>query len=402
MSAGKTRPARALNAGIIKNLKPDPAGPYRVPDQRCKGLGLRVAPDGGKTWDPVYRIKGKGVRRPSLGRYEDVGLEQARSRMNELTSAARQGRDLIAEEAQTQDETERGFTVEALVEEYLKRRIRGRLKSASWIENRLKRTLAPIARRKAAQIRRRDLRELFDNTADTGHAIEAETRRVTVTTLFSWAVAQDIIETNPAEGLASYGPRKARDRVLTDDEIQTLWRWRELPAAMLDVLKLQLLLGARISEVGGIRANEIAVDADGRTLWTLPPERAKNGRARVTPVVGLALEIVHGRLAFDQPLLFGVTQSAISKRLRNNGRGFRTHDLRRTAASRMAELAPLDVVSAVLGHSGEKDTRVLVKHCMRSDLVQRKELALEAWDARVRAIISDAPAAGGRVVALRA
>jgi integrase len=362
-----------------------------------------VATNGGKTWDLAFRIKGGSVRRLSLGPIDSLGLEEARARANALTSAARQGRNLIAEEAQTRDETERGFTIEALIEEYLKRRIRGRLKSASWIENRLKRTLAPIAKRKATQIRRRDLRELFDNTADTGHAIEAETRRVTVTTLFNWAVAQDIIETNPAEGLASYGPRRARDRVLTDDEIQALWQWRELPAAMLDVLKLQLLLGARISEAGGIRADEITVDAEGRALWTLPPERAKNGRARVTPVVGLALEIVHSRLAFDQPLLFGVTQSAISKRLRNNGRGFRTHDLRRTAASRMAELAPLDVVSAILGHSGEKDTRILVKHYMRSDLVKRKELALAGWDARVRAILaSEAGEGAGKVVALRA
>ena len=58
---------------------------YRVPDLRCRGLALRVAADGGKTWGVAYRIKGKGVRRPSLGRYEDIGLEAARERANELT-----------------------------------------------------------------------------------------------------------------------------------------------------------------------------------------------------------------------------------------------------------------------------------------------------------------------------
>jgi integrase len=171
---------------------------------------------------------------------------------------------------------------------------------------------------------------------------------------------------------------------------------------MLDVLKLQLLLGARVSEVGGMHVNEISTDADGRTLWTLPAERAKNSQSRTTPLVGLALGIVSARLAIGQPLLFGVTENALGRRLRFSGCGYRTHDLRRTAASRMAELAPLDVVSAVLGHGGDKDTKILVKHYLRSDLVKRKERALEAWDARVLAIVSDAPTETGRVIKLTA
>jgi hypothetical protein len=65
---------------------------------RVSALAIRVATDGSKTWDPVYRIKGAGVRRPSLGRYGDVGLEAARARTMALTSAGRQGVDLIAQE----------------------------------------------------------------------------------------------------------------------------------------------------------------------------------------------------------------------------------------------------------------------------------------------------------------
>src|SRR4029079_13928556 len=72
---------------------------YRVPDQRCIGLAVRVAPSGIKTWDLPYRIRGLGkTRRLSLGRVSDVGLDKARERANELTRAARAGRDIIAEE----------------------------------------------------------------------------------------------------------------------------------------------------------------------------------------------------------------------------------------------------------------------------------------------------------------
>ena len=87
--AGLTRATQLLTHRTIETLRPAEA-PYRVPDQRCKGLAVRVAPSGVKTWDLAYRIRGTGkTRRLSLGRTTDVGLEQARERANELTSAAR-------------------------------------------------------------------------------------------------------------------------------------------------------------------------------------------------------------------------------------------------------------------------------------------------------------------------
>ena len=76
--SGKARTPVTLTARAIEALQPE-SEPYRVPDLRCKGLAVRVAPDGGRTWDLVYRVKDSGkVRRLSLGRIGDVGLEQAR------------------------------------------------------------------------------------------------------------------------------------------------------------------------------------------------------------------------------------------------------------------------------------------------------------------------------------
>jgi Arm DNA-binding domain len=112
--AEKTKKARALTAKAIEAIKPaDDA--YRVPDSRCTGLSIRVASDGGKTWGVAYRIKGKGVRRSSLGRYGDVGLKAARKRANDLTEAARLGRDLIAKEKADRNEYDLSFTVKRLV-----------------------------------------------------------------------------------------------------------------------------------------------------------------------------------------------------------------------------------------------------------------------------------------------
>ena len=48
----------------------------------------------------------------------------------------------------------------------------------------------------------------------------------------------------------------------------------------------------------------------------------------------------------------------------------------------------LDLVAAIVGHeSGGKDTRTLVRHYVRSDLLERKAQALRAWDERLKAIV---------------
>ena len=253
--AGLTRGAQLLTHRTIETLRPAEA-PYRVTDTRCKGLAVRVAPSGVKTGDLAYRIRGTGkMRRLSLGRTTDVVLEQARERANELTSAARGGRDLIGEEGEARDAAASRITVEKLIDLYLRRRVVGRLRTAKAIERGLRRDLAPIVQRCAADICRRDIRELLDTIADRGCMREAEKRRQMIGTMFRWGLAQDFIAANPAVGLGPYDPGVPRDRVLTVEEIETLWRWFDsgsLSPDADDVLRLELLLGARVGEICGI------------------------------------------------------------------------------------------------------------------------------------------------------
>jgi hypothetical protein len=61
------QPARLGNftAPLLRKIAAPltPVDAYLVTDLRCKGLALRVAADGGKTWNLSFRIKGAGVRR---------------------------------------------------------------------------------------------------------------------------------------------------------------------------------------------------------------------------------------------------------------------------------------------------------------------------------------------------
>ena len=372
--AGLTRGAQLLTHRTIETLRPAEA-PYRVPDQRCKGLAVRVAPSGVKTWDLAYRIRGTAkMRRLSLGRTTDVSLEQARERANELTSAARGGRDLIGEEGEAKDAAASRITVQKLIDLYLRRRVFGRLRTAKSIESRLKRTLAPILQRYAADTCRRDIREILDNIVDQGKGREAEKRRQVCTAMFRWALSQDIVAADPTVGLEAYDRGTPRDRVLSVEEIETLWGWLESDALSLeaaDVLKLELLTGARCGEISGLRAEEIDRQ---KWIWTLPAARSKNGRQRVTPIVGLAREMLDQRIAGVEkgPLFLldkGVVMSSahighylLTRRTTLPIAVFTSHDLRRTFATMLAEMGvALDLVAAIVGHEfgrqGDPNTR---------------------------------------------
>jgi integrase len=391
----------------IAALRPAEA-PYRVPDQRCKGLAVRVAPSGVKTWDLAYRIRGTAkTRRLSLGRTTDVSLEGARERPNELTSAARGGRDLIADEDEARHAAASRITVEKLIDLYLRRRVVGRLRTAKTIESRLRRTLTPILQQYAADICRRDIRELLNAMVDVGKGREAEKRRQVCTAMFRWALSQDIVDVDPTAGLEAYERGTPRDRVLTVEEIETLWKWLDSDALSpyaADILKLELLTGARCGEISGLGAEEIDRN---KWIWTLPAARSKNGRQRVTPIVGAARDILEQRVSGVEkgPLFLlekgvVVTSAHIGHYLLTRGptlpiAKFTSHDLRRTFATMLAEMGvALDLVAAIVGHEAAgKETRTLVRHYVRTDMLERKAHALQVWDERLRAIVAGKDAA---------
>ena len=208
--AGKTQKKTTLNATVIKNLKPE-AEPYRVPDQLCRGLAIRVAVSGAKTWDCAYRVaKGGPQRRLSLGNFKDVPLEQARTRANALTSAARQGRDLIGEESQAHDQ----ITVAELIDRYLTGKVTGRLRTAVEVERTLRRVLASIASKSAASVHRRDLARLFDDIAVFhGHERAAAKARQMIGSMYRWAIERGLVDANPTEGTPRYTLGQPRERV---------------------------------------------------------------------------------------------------------------------------------------------------------------------------------------------
>jgi integrase len=270
------------------------------------------------------------------------------------------------------------------------------------MERRFARTFGPLKGRYVDEVRRRDLRELLDKVADRGAPREAQQRRQVARVMFRWALSQDLIEIDPTAGLASYGTSPRRDRVLTDEEIKLVWDWLStgaVPEGYAEALKLQLATGARIGEVAGMQVAEVDLTT---WLWTLPENRSKNGRARVTPLVGLAREIVAARCqtSSDGPLFWSerglrldsnlVASMLVKHRKEVPIEHFTSHDLRRTVATGLVDLGiPYELVAAVIGHEvGAREVKTLIRHYVRTDLLERKSNALLAWDAKLRQIAS--------------
>lgn len=182
-----------------------------------------------------------------------------------------------------------------------------------------------------------------------------------------------------------------RDRVLADDELAAIWR-----ACGDDdyghVVRLLVLTGCRREEIGGLRW--IEVDPKER-LIRLPAERCKNHRAHDVPLTDLAWSIlqeqpVTGEHVFGRSVGFGAWsrgKEGLDERLIGKAEPWRLHDIRRTVATRMADLGIMPhVIEAALNHqSGHKRGPAGVYNRSRYEREVRNALAL--WSDHVRALV---------------
>jgi integrase len=193
------------------------------------------------------------------------------------------------------------------------------------------------------------------------------------------------------------------DRVLSDDELRLVWRGCEVAGWPFgDLIRLLLLTAQRLGEVSTMRWRDLDLE---RALWTVPAEVAKNGIANEVPLSPPAIAILAGlpplgREGFVFPALTGSGNpvSGFSKAKARLDREvaartpWRLHDLRRTAASRMAQLAILPhVIEKILNHKSGTFAGVAGIY-NRFGYGPEKRQALDAWAAHLQRLI-DPPVA---------
>jgi integrase len=220
----------------------------------------------------------------------------------------------------------------------------------------------------------------------------------TLSKLFNWMVEKRKIATSPAAGIKAK-PAPARDRVLTDDEIKSFWHaaGQEQPEFAAP-LKLLLLTGCRVNEVGGMRRDELSKDL---STWTIPKERTKNKRQHVVHLPPIARGLIPAATG-EGDHVFSTTRglrpvelgSKVKHRLdaRMTAPRWVLHDLRRTAVTGMVELGiSTHVVELVVNHvSGARAGVAGIYN--RAVMMPERKAAMERWTNHVAGIVSDRPA----------
>lgn len=437
-------------AAAVEKLKADPPRRREIPDALTDGLFLVIQPTGSKSWAVRYRSFGKS-RKLTLGAYPALDLAEAREAARTALVAVQAGDDPAANKrADSATAGERHFDV--VVRSFLSRYARP--KNRSWKETARQLGLAPDkaavkaeqdaaaaaklandpatfvvlkgspvdlwGHRQVAGVKRADIVAFIDGVEDRGAPVQASRTFAALRRLFGWMVERGLLAASPCEGVKPPANGKARDRVLTDDEIRAVWigcdaiGWPFGPA-----IKLMLLTAQRRDEIAGMQWEEISGD-----LWTIPRERAKNDHEHFVHLSDAARDVLShahqtGDIVFttngSTPIsgfskakarLDAEMLKALRKDAEERGddpekitlKPWRLHDLRRTAASGMASVGvAIHVVEKILNHvSGVFGgiTGVYQRHSFADE----KARALGAWSNHVAGIVSGKP--GDNVVPL--
>jgi integrase len=437
-----------LTVNKILNLKP---GPVRreIPDG--DGLYLILQPSGSMSWALRYRLRGK-PQKHTLGHWFAGDVEHAPEpkidglltlKGARLLAAAE--RHKIAEKAydpaeakakaKAEHDRRQENTFRRISERYMaleagmkldddgnpikfdENKLRTGRERWQMLERSILPTLGPLP---ISDIRKSDVIKMLDKLAtgdlrdQHGHKIKggevaADRALAVIRKIFRWhATREDDFRSPIVPGLNRVkASDQARSRVLTDDELKTIWRTASglegpFPAFVL----FSLLTGARRGEVAGMRWEEVDAAGD----WELPAERNKVKVPLLRPLSKAARDLLAA-----QPRTAGckfVFTSDGRRAIRGYGKlkakfdaallvewkkldpkatefpPYRLHDFRRSARTWMSRIGvPSDHAERVLGHVIGGVRGVYDRHAYYDE----KKKALEMLATQITAIVERPP-----------
>jgi integrase len=390
-----------LPAGETKTGKPITDFIYF--DDAVAGLGVRLRAGCQAIWIFQYRV-GPKQRRMQLGPVKKLGADDARKHAKKLLARVTLGEDPQAEKAKAKATAACRFA--AVVEAYVAHKAQAvklgklRPRSLDGIEHYLRKSWSPLHRFEVDAVELHNVAAVLKKIAAESGGTAAARARSTLQGMYRWAMGEGVAKKNPVIGTNVPQEAAPRDRVLDAGEIADVWR-----ACRDDdhgrIIRLLLLTGARRAEIGSLKWSEVDLE---HAVVRLPPERVKNKRPFVIPLAPLALQIIESvPRRVDRDWLFGHGQGftgwhmarlALAERVEARRakaglapmKAWRTHDLRRSAATGMADIgvAP-HIIEAALNHvSGHKAGVAGVYN--RSSYGKEVKLALAMWAERVREI----------------
>lgn len=418
---------RGLTDSSVRSARPVDGRQIVVRDEKQPGLEIRVSPGGKKTWSLRYRTGLGAQRRLTLGSYPAVSLSQARDLARRTLGQVANGTDPAREKktARAEAQSKKLSTVATLIESYLEDAARGRHRpnarpkrdgTMALERDCYSRLIMPALGRLTIQdLSRHDVQRLLDRVGEAAPSSARHCRNV-IRQAYNYGIRREVVERNPAQLVDMPRPRQ-RDRVLTDKELQSIWKAASDPTKC-PGLQLSPIMGLaicfamvtlqRAGEVIGLHACELDRK---RRIWTIPGKRSKNHQAHVVPLSDLAVglldraysmarsEGVQGEHAWsgyafsserkDGPMTRHALTRAVDRLTEHVGIvDARPHDFRRTGATNITGERiglPRLVVSHVLNHMSDTGGAAAATGIYdRNDYLGEKRRALEAWARLVR------------------
>ena len=353
-----------------------------------KGLLLDCKPSGERTWFARYQV-GHGEHRTErfyrIGSFNQ-GADDFKTLGQAIDAAAdvrvdakKHKRDRFAEE---RTPVVTGLTFDVLFGRWVERHAKVRKKS--WqadVDMYARHVKARLGNSDVTALKRRNLIEVLDAIADDVSGIQANRAQSLISAVLNWALAEDILETNPAHGIRKRGQERQRERVMTAAELSAFWG--ALTDQPIDrALKLLLLLGQRRDEVG--RAAEPELNGGS---WHIPggmDGRTKNKLPHVVPLTPFARELFGTG--------FNFYPTTLSHRFRDIVRALgmpdiRLHDLRHCCATGMAALGiPRDIRERVQNQVTGRRLSIGNRYDQHEYLAEKQD-AIERWQAEVLRIV---------------
>jgi len=383
-------------------------------DDDMPGFGLRVRDGKRASWVLQYQVHGR-QHRIKLGDQTIMSADVARSAAKEAAGKVAQSRRTgeahpILEQKRIADELRKAEAKRpgdapfgSRIDEYLAAR-QGNgngLRERSAIETRryLEQTFKALHKMPLAEVRRVDVANVLSEIKSPAVSNRA---RSTLSAFYAWAIGRGWCDLNPVVGTIKADENGERQRVLTDDEIATIWLNAPYNSYG-TILKLLLLTGCRRDEIGGLMWNE--VDLNARTI-TIPGSRTKNKQEHVVPLSDTAMSILAGIAKREgREYVFGRTMGAGFSGWSSAKAEFDAlvklddwvvHDVRRTVRTGIDKLGTLPhICEAVLNHLPPK----LVRTYNRNTYENEKRTALNNWAQHLKVIV--AQATGANVTTLR-
>lgn len=390
-----------LNPRNVAKLSPPPSDKViyydaTPPPASPPGFGVRVTASGSRSYTLDYRLRGRS-RRLTLGKVGAVALAGARAAARTALEKVAKGVDPLVEKHGA-----RGNTLAALAEDYLASKEVQRLRRKDDYVRTVRREIIPaFGDLEPAKITRTDIRawaeKIHARAPFMANAALAVLRR-----MLRWAVEHERLGTLPVFP-APPEPLKARDRVLTEDEIRSVWKALDAEEERGNLVgpafKLMLVTGQRRSEVLSMRWADVS-----GSWWTL--RETKSGRSHRVWLTAPALAILD-KLRTRTGAIECVFPSRKTGRPLSPNHGAerlwescavedgRLHDFRRTAASFMGSLGVSRLILArVLNHADRSVTAVYDRHSYDVE----KIAAWEKWGDELGRILRGEERKPGQIV----